>query len=158
MVVQVRAGAPGSYLTDGSGRSLYMFASDSATKSSCTGACLTYWPPLRSSAAPMAGSGAVAGKLTTISGAGGAPQVSYAGHPLYYFAGDRAAGDTTGQGSTNFGAKWWLLAPSGQPITTGTQTRRVTAPTGTDRRKGPWSRFAPGPVTRRDFRPLADDR
>jgi hypothetical protein len=62
---------------------------------------------------PTAGSGVTASLLGTISGTN---QVTYAGHPLYMYAGDKSAGDTTGQGSDNFGAKWWLLAPSGQPI------------------------------------------
>jgi hypothetical protein len=64
-----------------------------------------------------AGSGVSAGKLSTIT-TSGTKQTTYAGHPLYYYSGDKKAGDTTGQGSTNFGARWWMLAPSGHPITT----------------------------------------
>jgi predicted lipoprotein with Yx(FWY)xxD motif len=115
VIVQTRSGAMGSYLTDGSGKSLYMFASDTSTKSACSGQCLQYWPIL--SGTPSAGSGVDGTKLARIT-TDGAAQVSYAGHPLYYYAGDKAPGDTAGQGSNNFGAKWWLLAPSGQPITT----------------------------------------
>jgi hypothetical protein len=55
--------------------------------------------------------------LATITRSDGSKQVSYDGHPLYLFKEDTAPGDTNGQGSSNFGAKWWLLAPSGQPIT-----------------------------------------
>jgi len=55
--------------------------------------------------------------LGTITRTDGTKQVTYDGHPLYTFQLDTAAGDTKGQGSNNFGAKWWLLAPSGQPIT-----------------------------------------
>jgi hypothetical protein len=55
--------------------------------------------------------------LTTITRSDGTKQVVYAGHPLYYYKLDTAAGQTNGQGSDNFGAMWWLLAPSGQPIT-----------------------------------------
>jgi hypothetical protein len=43
--------------------------------------------------------------------------VTYNGHPLYYFAGDSGPGTTSGQGSDEFGAKWWLVAPSGAAIT-----------------------------------------
>jgi predicted lipoprotein with Yx(FWY)xxD motif len=114
VTVATRSGPLGSYLTDGSGMTLYLFASDTSAKSTCSGPCLTYWPPLMGKA--KAGSGATASKLGTITGTNGKPQVTYAGHPLYYYAGDAKAGDTTGQGSTNSGAKWWILAPSGQPI------------------------------------------
>jgi predicted lipoprotein with Yx(FWY)xxD motif len=117
--VQVHSGPMGHYLTDQNGKTLYMFASDSATKSSCTGACQTYWPLVKGPAS--AGSGISAGKLSTITTAG-TKQATYAGHPLYYYAADKKAGDTTGQGSTNFGARWWMLAPSGNPITTSTGT------------------------------------
>ena len=106
-----------SFLTDGSGRSLYLFASDSATKSTCSAACATAWPPLTATAAPTAGVGASASDLGTISRSGGAKQVTYAGHPLYYFVGDKAAGQTNGEGVNGFGAPWYLLAPSGQQIT-----------------------------------------
>jgi predicted lipoprotein with Yx(FWY)xxD motif len=112
--VQMHSGPMGSYLTDKSGKTLYMFASDSATKSSCNSACLNYWPPLTGPA--KAGSGVAAGKLGTITTAG-KKQVTYAGHPLYLYTLDTKPGDTNGQGSTNFGAKWWIIAPSGKPIT-----------------------------------------
>jgi predicted lipoprotein with Yx(FWY)xxD motif len=116
VVVQTRSGPLGSYLTDGAGKTLYMFASDTSTKSSCSGQCLTYWPPLNGT--PKAGSGVTASKLTTITGTNGAKQVAYAGHPLYYYAADSKPGDITGQNNDTFGAKWWLVAPSGQAIET----------------------------------------
>jgi predicted lipoprotein with Yx(FWY)xxD motif len=115
--VETHSGPLGTYLTDSSGRTLYMFASDTPTTSSCTGTCLTYWPPLTTTSSPKAGGGATAAKLGTISSGGSSKQVTYAGHPLYYYAPDTKPGDMTGQGSSNFGAKWWILAPSGTPIT-----------------------------------------
>jgi len=115
--VVATAGAPGTYLTDGAGRALYEFASDGLDRSTCTGSCLAYWPALVSAGTPTAGSGVAAGKLTVFTRPDGARQVGYAGHPLYYFAQDHAAGDVHGQGSSAFGARWWLLAPSGSPIT-----------------------------------------
>jgi predicted lipoprotein with Yx(FWY)xxD motif len=115
--VKTMSGPLGTYLTDSSGRTLYMFASDTPTTSSCTGTCLTYWPPLTTTSSAKAGGGATAAKLGTISSGGSSKQVTYAGHPLYYYAADTKPGDTSGQGSSNFGAKWWMLAPSGTPIT-----------------------------------------
>jgi len=117
MTVQARSGALGTFLTDAAGKSLYMFASDTPTRSTCTGQCLTYWPPFDASRMPAAGSGVTASSLGTITSANGPKQVTYNGHPLYYFLQDKAAGDTNGQGSDNFGAKWWLLTPAGDPIT-----------------------------------------
>jgi predicted lipoprotein with Yx(FWY)xxD motif len=105
----------GTYLTDGTGRTLYLFAADTAGKSNCSGACASFWPPLKGSATAM--SGAQASMLGTITRSDGSKQVSYDGHPLYYFKEDTKAGQTTGQGFDNFGGKWWLVAPSGQPIT-----------------------------------------
>jgi hypothetical protein len=66
----------------------------------------------------VAGSGGVtAGELGTITRSDGTKQVTYDGHPLYYYAGDSGAGQDNGQGSDGFGAKWWLVAPSGSAIT-----------------------------------------
>jgi len=112
VTIETHSGPMGTYLTDGQGRSLYMFASDTSSKSSCTGQCLTSWPALTGTA--TASGAANASLLGTLSGTG---QVTYGGHPLYTYSGDKSAGDTTGQGIDNFGAKWWLLTPSGQQLT-----------------------------------------
>jgi predicted lipoprotein with Yx(FWY)xxD motif len=129
--VGVRSGPLGKYLVDGSGRALYLFLSDGTNKSSCKGTCLVYWPLLTSSGKPAAADGVTGGRLATFAGAGGANVVSYAGHPLYYFALDKAPGDTKGQGRDDFGAKWWLVAPSGTPITGGSvATPSSSAPAG----------------------------
>jgi predicted lipoprotein with Yx(FWY)xxD motif len=114
--IETHSGPMGAYLTDGSGRSLYVFAADSAGKSNCSGGCASFWPPLTGSSA-SAMSGAQASMVGTITRSDGTKQVTYAGHPLYYFKEDTKAGQTAGQGFDNFGAKWWLVAPSGQPIT-----------------------------------------
>lgn len=115
--VETHSGPLGTYLTDGSGRTLYMFAADGRSASHCMGSCATYWPPLTTKGAPAAAGSAKAADLGTIARSGGTRQVTYAGHPLYYYIGDHQAGDTSGQGSTGSGAKWWVLAPSGKPIT-----------------------------------------
>jgi predicted lipoprotein with Yx(FWY)xxD motif len=106
-----------SFLTDSAGRSLYLFGSDTSTKSTCAGACATAWPPLTAKTAPTAGSGVTASDLGTIGRLDGAKQVTYGGHPLYYYSGDTGAGQTNGEGLTAFGAAWYLLAPSGQQVT-----------------------------------------
>src|SRR5215468_7273001 len=113
--IETHSGPMGTYLTDGSGRSLYLFAADTAGKSNCSGECASFWPPLTGSATAM--SGAQAGMLSTITRSDGTKQVTYDGHPLYYYAGDTGPGMDNGQGLNGFGAVWWLVAPSGASIT-----------------------------------------
>jgi hypothetical protein len=66
---------------------------------------------------PKAGSGVNQHDIGTTKRSDGASQVTYKGHPLYYYITDKSAGQVTGQGSNSFGAKWWLVAPSGASIT-----------------------------------------
>jgi predicted lipoprotein with Yx(FWY)xxD motif len=118
-IVDLRGSKLGQILVDGQGRTLYLFEADKAGKSNCNGACTSAWPPYVSNGAPRAGTG-VAGALlgTSIRGDGGGTQVTYHGHPLYYYAGDNGPGDTAGQGLDQFGAKWYVVAPSGNKIDT----------------------------------------
>ena len=111
------SGAMGTYLTDGSGRALYLFTSDSATTSTCTGGCATTWPPVTSAGTPAVSGSANAGLLGSLTRGDGTHQITYSGHPLYYFSGDSAAGQTNGQGINSFGAVWWLVDPAGSAIT-----------------------------------------
>ncbi len=114
--VATRTGALGSHLTDGSGRTLYLFVNDTAGRSVCNGSCATIWSPLTTTGTPRAGSGADASKLGTTIRDDGSTQVTYNGHPLYYFKEDSAAGDTNGQGVNGSGGLWWVVSPAGDPI------------------------------------------
>jgi predicted lipoprotein with Yx(FWY)xxD motif len=107
----------GTILVDGKGRSLYLWKADTSDKSTCSGACAQTWPPLIAGGKPKAGSGVDASMLGTTKRADGTTEVTYAGHPLYYFAGDTAPGQTTGQGNNGFGALWWVVKPDGQALT-----------------------------------------
>lgn len=106
----------GKILVDGSGKSLYLFAKDSGTTSTCYGACATYWPPLLTAGAPKAGAGVDAKLLGTTKRTDGTTEVTYAGHPLYYVVTDHNPGDATGQAVNNFGAPWYVLGPDGKRI------------------------------------------
>jgi len=103
----------GTVLVGTDGRTLYLFEKDKTPTSMCSGACAAAWPPLTTSGNPKAGSGTTSAKLTTNKRSDGKVQVVYAGHPLYYYAGDTKAGQTKGQGLDQFGAEWYTLAPSG---------------------------------------------
>lgn len=118
VIVNTQKSPLGSYLAGTSGRALYLFASDTSSTSNCTGECAVDWPPLTTHDSVIASDGATSSDLATITRPDGTKQVTYAGHPLYYYAGDSGAGDTNGQGVDSFGALWWLVAPSGQKITT----------------------------------------
>ena len=108
--------ALGSVLVDARGRTLYLFDKDKRGRSACYGACATYWPPLLSSAKPRQEKGVRASLLGLTTRTDGKRQVTYAGHPLYRFIGDKAAGQTTGEGLTDFGAAWDAIAASGRAV------------------------------------------
>ena len=107
----------GKILVDSSGRTLYLFKADSGTRSACAGACAVAWPPLLASGRPTVSGGASAALIATTRRANGTEQVTYDGHPLYLFANDTTAGETSGQGVTAFGAAWYVLSPTGSQIT-----------------------------------------
>ncbi|HEX6715002.1 MAG TPA: hypothetical protein VF066_16550 [Thermoleophilaceae bacterium] len=106
----------GKILDDAQGRTLYVFQGDTGTKSNCSGACATNWPPLTSTK-PTVGKGASASMVGTTKRSDGKTQVTYNGHPLYTFAADSGPGDTSGQGVNAFGALWYALSPAGQQVT-----------------------------------------
>lgn len=116
------------HLTDGTGRTVYLWVADPAGMSTCSGACAALWPPVPANGTPTAGTGVDATKLTTIQRSDGTSQIAYAGHALYYYAPDKSAGQTTGQGSDSFGAKWWEVSPAGQAITSANGTSGGSAP------------------------------
>lgn len=109
------------YLTGTGGRALYLWVADHNDTSSCAGACAQAWPPLLTKGAPTATGSVKASDLGTITRSNGSKQVTYMGHPLYYYVGDPAAGTWHGEGSSAFGAKWWLVAPSGSAIEASTK-------------------------------------
>jgi predicted lipoprotein with Yx(FWY)xxD motif len=116
-VITTEAGSAGAFLTSGSGRTVYLWAKDGTNMSACSGACAAAWPPVTATGKLTATGGAKASDLGTITRSDGTKQVTYDGHPLYYFVGDSSPDQTAGQGSDAFGAKWWLVAPSGAQIT-----------------------------------------
>ena len=109
----------GRVLADGDGRTLYLFEKDKGRESTCFGACAAAWPPLTTSGKPQAAKGIAAAKLGTISRGGGVEEVTYNGHPLYFYAGDSGPGQTNGQGLDQFGAEWYVLSAAGSKVEKG---------------------------------------
>jgi predicted lipoprotein with Yx(FWY)xxD motif len=108
--------ALGQIVVDGRGVTLYLFEADHGTTSVCYGACAQNWPPLFTHGSPVALTGVNPSLLGTTARTDGATQVTYNGHPLYFFVGDHKPGDTTGQGINAFGGGWDVLSPSGNKI------------------------------------------
>ena len=124
---ETTAGAPGTtvdiarsplgrILVDSKGRTLYDFPPDMQGASTCYGACAALWPPLTTTGKPHAGAGVSASLLGTTKRSDGKLEVTYNGHPLYYYVADSKRGQTTGQGLIQFGAPWWVLTPTGKEI------------------------------------------
>jgi predicted lipoprotein with Yx(FWY)xxD motif len=111
----------GNILVNARGRTLYLFQSDTATRSTCSGACAEAWPPLRAQDA-SAGTGVRPSFVRTIKRSDGSAQVTYNGHPLYRFSGDHNRGDVNGQGSKAFGARWFVVSPHGTLISMAAHT------------------------------------
>src|SRR3954462_2450194 len=114
VTVATRHTTVGTALVDAHGRTLYLFEKDRGPASRCYGSCAAVWPPLTAAAAPAAGGGVLAAKLGSSARSDGKRIVTYAGHPLYTYAGDGKPGDVHGQGVDQFGAEWYALAPSGR--------------------------------------------
>jgi predicted lipoprotein with Yx(FWY)xxD motif len=114
--IAVRSTPLGRVLVDAGGRTLYLFEADRPNMSNCSGACLSVWPPLTAGKTPPTKAGALPAAIGTIATSGGKRQVTYHGHPLYLYAGDQKPGDTAGQGLVQFGAAWYVLAPTGDKV------------------------------------------
>jgi predicted lipoprotein with Yx(FWY)xxD motif len=114
--VATKTSSLGTFLVDGKGRALYLWDADHGSKSTCSGACAQAWPPLTTTGTPKASGAVKASLLGTTKRTDGTSEVTYAGHPLYYFAGDTQPGQTTGQGSNGFGAPWWVVTPAGKAL------------------------------------------
>jgi len=106
----------GRIIVDGRGRTLYLFEKDRHGRSSCSGACASYWPPLLANGKPTATHGARQSLLGTTKRANGSRQVTYAGHPIYHFVQDTKRGQTNGEGMKAFGGSWYALTPAGKKI------------------------------------------
>jgi predicted lipoprotein with Yx(FWY)xxD motif len=104
----------GTILVDSKGFTLYDFHKDRGAQSACYGACASTWPPLSTSGAPRAMSGAEASKLGTTKRSDGTLQVTYADRPLYTYVADTKPGDVKGNDFSSFGAQWYALKPNGE--------------------------------------------
>jgi predicted lipoprotein with Yx(FWY)xxD motif len=128
--VSLRKTNLGLILVNARGRTLYLFAKDRNAKSSCSGSCARFWPPLLSGDKPTSGPGVRRSLLGTTRRSNGSLQVTYNRHPLYTYALDKRAGQTKGEGNSLFGAKWWAVSARGTAVikapTSSTSTSSTT--------------------------------
>jgi predicted lipoprotein with Yx(FWY)xxD motif len=115
-LVALRKTTLGPVLVDARGRTLSVFEKDRGGKSACDKACVKFGPPLTSHTQPRAGAGVHKAMLGVTKRQDGRRQVTYAGHPLYAFVGDKTAGQTSGEGLTSYGAEWYAVAASGRTV------------------------------------------
>jgi len=101
----------GHYLTDTEGKTLYWFKSDMPGMSACAGSCVEKWPVFYRETVKSP-DGIAAADFATIDRADGAKQTTFRGYPLYYWMGDKAAGDTSGQGVKDV---WFVVDPANFP-------------------------------------------
>jgi predicted lipoprotein with Yx(FWY)xxD motif len=116
-VVATASTALGTILVDGTGRTIYDFARDTGTMSTCDGSCQSIWPPVAAPAALPASLPGVSGQLGETTRGDGSRQLTIAGHPVYTYAGDKAPGDAKGQGIRLNGGVWNVVSPAGLPVT-----------------------------------------
>jgi predicted lipoprotein with Yx(FWY)xxD motif len=116
-VITTKKNKLGTVLASGPRKmTVYLFEADHGTTSACMGKCAEVWPPVTTGGSPHGTGRVVASILGTVKRPDGSLQVTYKGHPLYFFKKDGDAGDAYGQGSKAFGAGWYVLAPSGAKI------------------------------------------
>src|SRR5262249_33786862 len=112
----VRSSAYGQSLFDGRGFVLYAFTRDAKGRSACYGACAKAWPVYYAKNGLKAGPGIKRALLGTTKRRDGRHQVTYAGRPLYYYAGDRRPGQILCQNVVEYGGTWLVVRPSGKLV------------------------------------------
>jgi predicted lipoprotein with Yx(FWY)xxD motif/Ca2+-binding RTX toxin-like protein len=115
-VVKLGHSGLGRIIVDSRGKTLYLWAHDKRGKSTCYGKCAKAWPVLITRGKPRAISGARTVLLGTTRRTDGRMQVTYRRHPLYYFAGDKHAGQTAGEGLAAFGGRWYAVSAAGTAV------------------------------------------
>lgn len=108
----------GKIIVDSSGRTLYLFDAERTTEPRCYGPCAAAWPPLSTTTAPVSGSDLSQALIATAPRSDGSLQVTYKGHPLYYYVGDRAPGEIKCQAVFEYGGGWYVLDAQGNKIST----------------------------------------
>lgn len=116
-VYRANTGEYEEILFDEFGYTLYRFDKDKGSKSTCYGACAKQWPPLLTEGQPKAYA-VIPEKLGTTRRRDGSTQVTYFGHPLYGFVGDKnyPTGQVRGHDVKAFGGEWYAIHKYGEDL------------------------------------------
>lgn len=102
----------GTILFDDKGQAIYIWAVEESTTPECYGDCAEAWPPVLTDGAPQA-TGDVSNELLgTTKRTDGSTQVTYNGHPLYYYAHEKP-GEVKCHNISTHGGLWWVIQPNG---------------------------------------------
>jgi len=118
-VLRTFASRYGRVVVDNRGHALYLFTRDHGPGSRCSGACARAWPPYLVSGRGRGTDGARSSLIGVTRRSNGARQLTYAGHPLYYYVGDRLAKQILCQDVEEYGGHWWVVSPTGAAVTAG---------------------------------------
>lgn len=102
----------GPMLFDARGQAIYLFDEETSSEPACYGACAEAWPPVLTTGSPVAAGEAKQGLLGTTKRSNRATQVTYAGHPLYYYA-HEAPGQVLCHDVEEYGGRWLVVTPAG---------------------------------------------
>lgn len=103
----------GTILVDGKDQAIYLFDVETTTKPRCYGACAEAWPPVLTDDEPVAGPGVAASRLGTTERSDGTTQVTYGGHPLYFYA-HEGPGEVKCHDVFLNGGTWYAVQPDGE--------------------------------------------
>jgi predicted lipoprotein with Yx(FWY)xxD motif len=109
----------GTILVAADGRTVYDFANDTGSTSTCNGECAHDWMPVAAPDALPASLPGVQAELGSTRRDDGTQQLTVAGHPVYTFEGDSKPGQTNGNGITLNGGLWTAVSPDGSPLAAG---------------------------------------
>jgi predicted lipoprotein with Yx(FWY)xxD motif len=109
ITLKTQNGSKGIFLTDQAGKTLYLYTVDKGTTSACYQTCAQLWPPLTTTGAVKVAGDASAKQIGETTRTDGSKQVTYGGHPLYYFQGDTSPGQTKGE---DLQGVWFLIGPA----------------------------------------------
>jgi predicted lipoprotein with Yx(FWY)xxD motif len=114
ITIKTGGSAFGTMLYDARGQAIYMWELEESDKPECYRDCAEAWPPVLTEAAPVATGDVKPSLLGTTRRLDGAVQVTYAGHPLYYYA-HEGPNEVKCHNVATHGGLWWVVTPSGNP-------------------------------------------
>ena len=113
-VIKTASSDFGTMLFDRSGQAIYLFAKERTSKPECYGACAKAWPPVLTEGSPQAHGDTRSGLLSTTRRSDGTSQVTYKGHPLYFYA-HEGKHQVLCHNVDEYGGLWLVVTPKGEP-------------------------------------------